>query len=307
MEQKAQSLPPDFIGKARAQLHAQIETLFEGFLYSEQPQPPSGNSVWTKSVQRDIQQLGRSSQARRLYLPEWNQEYFQLLDETLTKDAKIRLFNNILKQEHSKKLQQRLIIDDSQAASLSESQLDQHFASLLLSMMKPSFQEGLGLAPKLRHKLWMYANFLMTIGKHLSGSSNQHCYALCVLLACQFSGSLMSLRFLHRCLNRRSDQEATINWLCYDSIRQHSKEFSLQICRDWELPSNITDALEIKVNRGSTYRPLIEQYEIAAKTCLLYNQGLIDQSQGQDLFRQWQIPRRLLSSFAPSNPRQSSL
>lgn len=298
--------PPDFIGQTRQLLRQRIEQQLDEYLYAEQAEAPSRGNIWIESTQKELEKLLRSSQSRQLYRPSWPAACLQLVDNELELDEKIDIYNRCIQHELDTKPNAKGLPEPLSKSDSNAQQLDQHACRMLLPAIKQSFQEHRSLAPDLQQKLWMLANFQITVGRHLGSVKLTEAYPLCLLLAISLSGALLCKKFLAPNLQRRPDQEAAITWLNYESIKTRSQEFSLHIAKDWQLPDELLSALSPQVNHSSNTQLLkntLEQCEIAAKVCLLYNQEFIELGLAQQYMRQWQLPQPLLNSFAPKTPR----
>gem|GEM_PF-3107682 len=304
-----QNLPPEFVSRTREQLANAIDKLFTQYLFSDRPQHSHKTSLWQYSIHEDAKLLVRSNQARKLYLPPWPTMGFQLLQPKLSHHQRLTLINDCIDLQPELEPYQNLSISPAAAAKLSSHQLDMHSCHLLLPMVKPSFQAIHHIAPALNQKLWRFGNFAILLAKRLGAAKQVSSYQLCFLMACQFSGILICEHFLKFCLQRRPDQKMYMEELCYQLFNHHNRELSYQCARDWHLPAELIHALDTDPYKPSDLdRPLtilMEQTNIAAKICILYNRKILKRPQASQWLKQWQLPLDILTSFAPPSEAEA--
>lgn len=290
--------PSSFIGQARQQLKQELEDLFTQYINDARPVPPAKSNVWVEDAKRDLQVLLRSSKARKTYEPKWPKVLFQLDKISLAEQQE-------LLERYSKGYafasNENSTATPSGTAATSKKAVDQQASATLLPTLKPSFQTSRGIAPQLHQKLWVYLNFSVSIGRHLSINKLGESHPLCASICMQFAGAISCFQFLHAALRRRPDQAEAIEWLAYQCLEEVSPELSYKIAKDWQLTGPILDELapSNEKSQNSALEKISEECQIASYSCLLYNQGLIDIEKARHCLAQWQLPIQLLKQFEP--------
>ncbi|MBB6522975.1 hypothetical protein [Pseudoteredinibacter isoporae] len=301
MPQHAQNpSPSSFIGQVRLQLKQELEERFCSFLYRGRPPAPAKSNVWIEESNRDLHLLLRSNKARKTYEPLWPKVLFQL--ERLSFAERVESLNRCL-DEDILPYNPNCKVTPLGANRLSANSIDLHASKLLLPALKTSFQTSRSIAPELHQQHWLYLNFAISIGRHLATHKLGESHTLCTILCMKLAGVISCFRFLHASLGRRPDQADAIEWLAYDCLEQNAAELSHKFAKDWQLQPTVIDALI--PNKTSHKDPLLEktleECLIASYSCLLFNQGLLEQKEAQHILTQWQLPLQLLIQFKPKN------
>lgn len=290
--------PSSFIGQVRSQLKQELEALFCAFLYKGKPPQPPKSNVWIEDSSRDLQLLLRSSKARKTYEPLWPKSLLQL--DHLNWAERAESLNRCL-QEDIAPYNPNCKVTPLESTQLTANSIDLQASKLLLPAFKTSFQSSRSIAPELHQQHWLYLNFAVSIGRHLATHKLGESHTLCTILSMKFAGVISCFRFLHASLGRRPDQAEAIEWMAYKCLEQTAPELSHKLAKDWQLKSAVINALT--PNQAdycdSLLEKTLEECLIAAKTCLLFNQGLLDQKDAQHFLAQWQLPPQLLIQFKP--------
>ncbi|GAA6154414.1 hypothetical protein [Pseudoteredinibacter isoporae] len=297
--------PSSFIGQVRQQLKQELEAQFCSFLYQGKPPAPGRSHVWIEESHRDLHLLLRSSKARKTYEPLWPKSLFQL--EHLNLIERAEALNRCLKEDVLP-YNPNCKVNALDVERASQNSIDLQASKLMLPALKTSFQSSRSIAPELHQQHWLYLNFAISIGRHLATNKLKGTHTLCTILCLRLAGLISCFRFLHASLGRRPDQAEAIEWLAYQCTEQTAPELSYKIAKDWQLTPAVVDTLI--PNRTNHNDPLLEktleECLIATYSCLLFNQGLLDQKKAQHILTQWQLPLQLLIQFKPQNSAHAS-
>lgn len=300
---KAPTSNNNAMAHTREQLAANIEALFQQYLIADKPQPSTKESLRKEEVMKKSEAIVASGVALEQHLPHWPKLAFQLLDDGLSSDEIINLISQSRNQNNAHPGAKALILPFGPSQRYSTKQLSMHCCHLLLPLLKPGFQAFRELSPHLNHKLWLFANVSILLGRHLSANKQVSSYQVAFTIACQFLGPITLGRLLAATLAEGKTRQPDAIALSYPLFERYSRNINHMAAELWHLPEEIRHTLDSNPNKDMGLNHplsiLVEQSNIAAKIHLLYNQNIVTEKRAIQWLSHWQLPLDLIKSFAP--------
>lgn len=300
---KAPASKNSAMARTREQLATNIEALFQQYLMADKPQQSTQDNHRQAEVLKKSEVLLGSKITLEQHLPHWPKLAFQLLNEDLSSEEIINLINQSREHSNAHPGVKALILPFGPSQRYTTKQLSMHCCHLLLPLLKPGFQAFRELSPHLNHKLWLFANVSILLGRHLSAHKQVSSYQVAFTIACQFLGPIALGRLLSTTLAEGDTRQQDLSALSYPLFERHSRNINHMAAELWRLPEEIRHTLDDSSDKDMGLNHplsiLVEQSNIAAKIHLLYNQNIITEKRAIQWLSHWQLPLDLIKSFTP--------